>query len=259
VALHRFFLIEPLPAYHAEDSVALPLSSDDLHHAAAVLRLAPGDEIVVVAPDRTARVARLSRVETELLEGVLGLPLPAVFSPRVTLIQGLAKGTKLDLVVEKVTEIGVEAVVPVVFARSVVKLDAERGAKRGDRLRRVAAAAAKQAQRDFVPAVLDPMSFSELGAYLERFDVVLVAWEDADEAPGIGDALTAASSRSDARIAIVVGPEGGLTQAEVTELHALGAITVGLGHTILRTETAGILSAALCVYETGGLGGRVRD
>jgi len=259
VSFHRFFLIAPLPAFDAEETVALPLSADDLHHAVSVLRLAPGDEIVVVGVDRTARTARLTRVETDLLEGALGEPMAPVFSPRVTLIQGLAKGDKLDLVVEKVTEIGVEAVMPVAFARSVVKLDSERGAKRGDRLRRVAAAAAKQAQRDFVPAVFDPLSFGELDAHLDRFDVVLVAWEDAGAAPGIGAALAAANAGHDSRIAIIVGPEGGLTEAEVASLRLRGAILVGLGDTVLRTETAGILSAALCVYESGGLGGRVRD
>lgn len=259
MSLHRFFLTGPLPVHDAEEPVALPLSAGDLHHAVAVLRLAAADEIIAVAPDHAARVVRLTSVATDGLEGIAGPRLPVSFHPRVTLVQGLAKGDKLDLVVEKVTEIGVEAVVPVAFSRSVVKLDAERAAKRGDRLRRIAAAAAKQAQRDFVPAVLDPLTPSELAAYLEAFDVVLVAWEDAAGAPGIGEALAAAANVRDARIAIVVGPEGGLTADEVESLRAQGAVPVSLGPTILRTETAGILSAALCVYESGGLGGRVRD
>jgi len=237
----------------------LPLSAGDIHHAVSVLRLAPGDELVAVAPDRAARIVRLTSVAADGLEGVAGPDLPRSFTPRVTLVQGLAKGDKLDLVVEKVTEIGIEAVVPVAFARSVVKLDPQRAAKRGDRLRRVAAAAAKQAQRDFVPAVLDPLTFADLPAYLASFDVVLVAWEDADGSPGIGTALTAAGVTHDARIAIVVGPEGGLATREVETLRAQGAVLVSLGPTILRTETAGILSAALCVYESGGLGGRVGD
>ena len=262
MSLHRFFLTGPLPAHDVQEPAVLPLSTGDLHHAVSVLRLAPDDEIVAVAPDHDARVVRLTSVTADALEGVAGSPLPKSFNPRVTLVQGLAKGDKLDLVVEKVTEIGIEAVVPVAFARSVVKLDPERAAKRGDRLRRVAAAAAKQAQRDFVPAVLDPLTFAELSAYLVGFDVILVAWEDADAAPGIGEALTAAGitrDDRDARIAIVVGPEGGLAAREVETLRAQGAVIVSLGPTILRTETAGILSAALCVYESGGLGGRVGD
>lgn len=259
MSLHRFFIDEPLAASSADEPVALPLAPGDLHHVSAVLRLRAGDEIVVVAPDRVPRVVRITHLGEQ---GVLGFELealPVTVEPRVTLIQGLAKGDKLDLVVEKVTEIGIEAVVPVAFARSVVRLDAERGAKRGERLRRVAAAAAKQAQRSYVPSVSDPVSPPELAVLLGGYDIVLVAWEEALDAPGIGTALRDAGAHAGSRIAIVIGPEGGLTAAEVSSLTNGGAIVVSLGPSVLRTETAGILSAALCVYESGGLGGRVSD
>lgn len=260
MSLHRFFLTHELAATAAEVPVGLPLSADDLHHALAVLRLGVDDEIVAVGADSRAWVVRITRADPAGLEGIACRQLPSVRTSRVTLVQGLAKGDKLDLVVEKVTEIGVEAVLPVAFARSVVKLDAARAAKRGERLRRVALAAAKQSQRTCVPTVHDPITASGLPGHLAVFDLVLVAWEDASgDAPGIGDALAAADAPRDARIAIVVGPEGGLTTAEVDALVSAGAITVSLGATVLRTETAGILSAALCVYETGGLGGRLGD
>lgn len=259
MSLHRFFIPEPLAASTLDDPMPVPLTPDDLHHVGAVLRLRAGDEIVVVAPDRVPRIVRITQLGEH---GVLGFELetlPATVEPRVTLVQGLAKGDKLDLVVEKVTEIGIEAVVPVAFARSVVKLDAERGAKRGERLRRVAQAAAKQAQRSYVPSVSDPVAPTELAGILGSYDIVLVAWEEALDAPGIGAALRQAGAHADSRIAIVIGPEGGLTTAEVGSLTHDGAIVVSLGPNVLRTETAGILSAALCVYESGGLGGRVSD
>lgn len=259
MSLHRFFIAEPLSPSTADEPVALPLTPGDLHHVSAVLRLRAGDEIVVVAPDRVPRVVRLTQLGEQGAFGFQLEVLPVAVEPRVTLVQGLAKGDKLDLVVEKVTEIGIEAVVPVAFARSVVKLDAERGAKRGERLRRVAVAAAKQAQRSYVPSVSDPVSPVELALLLDEFDVVLVAWEEALDAPGIGTALRAAGAQPESRIAIVIGPEGGLTHAEVAALTHKGAIVVSLGSSVLRTETAGILSAALCVYESGGLGGRVSD
>ncbi|MDO9108581.1 MAG: RsmE family RNA methyltransferase [Coriobacteriia bacterium] len=259
MSLHRFFLSEALPPDSSKHAVRLPLSAADVHHCRTVLRLRPDARIVVVAPDRTSSVVCITQLGAESVMGIVTEALPAVFAPRVTLIQGLAKGDKLDLIVEKVTEIGVEAVVPVSFARSVVKLDAERSLKRGERLRRVAMSAAKQSQRSFVPTISDPVAVAALPELLAWFDVVLVAWEEDRDASGIGAALTAGAATSESRIAIVVGPEGGLTQAEVDSLCANGALRVSLGSTVLRTETAGILSAALCVYECGGLGGRVRD
>lgn len=259
MSLHRFFLSESLPSDASAQPVLLPLSAADVHHCATVLRLRPDARIIVVGPDRSSFVVSITQLGAESVSGIVTETLPALFAPRVTLVQGLAKGDKLDLVVEKVTEIGVEAVIPVSFARSVVKLDALRAQKRGERLRRVAASAAKQSQRSFVPTINDPVAPSALPELLAAFDVVLVAWEEDRDAPGIGACLTAAGATSESRIAVVVGPEGGLTEAEIDSLCARGALRVSLGSTVLRTETAGILSAALCVYECGGLGGRVRD
>lgn len=231
----------------------LPLSAADVHHARDVARLGVDEKIAIVEPDRSAWIVRI----TALGDDIWGLPvgeLPAPAEPHVTLIQGLAKGDKLDLIVEKTVELGIESVVPVAFERSIVRLDDDRAAKRGERLRRVAAAAAKQAQRTYVPLVSDPQPASLLLPVLADFDFVLVAWEDADGAPGIGGALAAAHASRDSRVAIVVGPEGGLSEPEVAALIGAGAHVVSLGEFVLRTETAGIVASALCIYELGGLG-----
>lgn len=233
--------------------MVLPLIAADVHHARDVARLGVDEQIAVVEPDRSAWVVRI----TALGEAIEGLPvgeLPAPAEPHVTLIQGLAKGDKLDLIVEKTVELGIEAVVPIAFERSIVRLDGDRAQKRGERLRRVAGAAAKQAQRTYVPAILDPQPALLLLRVLADFDVVLVAWEDADDAPGIGEALTTARASRDSRVAIVVGPEGGLSEPEVAALTGAGAYAVSLGEFVLRTETAGIVASALCIYELGGLG-----
>lgn len=236
----------------------MPLSAADLHHARDVARLSAGEEIVVVEPDRTAWVVRIEDIGPDGVLGTQSDELPAVCEPHVTLVQGLAKGDKLDLVVEKAVEAGVEAVIPIAFERSIVRLDGDRASARGDRLRRVATAAAKQAQRAFVPSVADPQPASALLGLLARFDVVLVAWEDAVGAPGIGEVLAAEGASGESSVAIVVGPEGGLTASEVAALLGAGAHEVSLGAFVLRTETAGILAAALCLYELGGLGGATR-
>ncbi len=256
---HRFFLTEALPT--GPGPVELPLSSADVHHVTRALRLGPGDEVVVVEPDGAAWLARLTSTDhgscvVEVVEALAGAGPVA----HVTLIAGVAKSDKTDLAIEKAVEVGVSRVVPVLTERSVVRLTAEKAAARGERWRRVALAAAKQSQRATVPPVSDPVPLAAIIEDLDAtYDIIVVAWEEgADTAPGIGEALDEAGATSSSRVAVVVGPEGGLTAAEVYDLERAGARTVSLGPTVLRAETAGIVAVALVAYELGGLGGRRR-
>lgn len=237
----------------------MPLSARDVHHATSVLRLSEGAEMVLVEPAGPAWKVRLTGIGAN---GIFAEPverLPEAPPCRVTLVQGVAKGGKMDLVVEKATELNIEAVMPVFTERSVVRLDTEKVPVRGDRWRRVALAAAKQSQRTSVPIVTDPLSFADARGRLSEFDTVLVVWEGASATgPGIGQALDESRVTVESRVAVVVGPEGGLTAEEVYELEASGARAVTLGETVLRSETAGIVAAALCAYELGALGGRPR-
>jgi 16S rRNA (uracil1498-N3)-methyltransferase len=158
-------------------------------------------------------------------------------------------------VVRQVTELGVSRVVPFAAERSVVKLDAARAAARADRWRRIAAEAAQQSQRVDVPEIHDLVPAMRLADVLAD-SVVLVCWEDAPDAEGIGDALARIAPEPERDVAVVVGPEGGLTANEVALLASAGAVTVSLGSTVLRTETAGVVAVALAMYARGGLGAR---
>jgi 16S rRNA (uracil1498-N3)-methyltransferase len=252
VSLHRFFVPDPI------GEGALTLTGPDLHHLRDVLRLQPGEEVAVADGAGGQAVARIVAVTAqEAVLEVVRLLEPARL-PAVTLVQGLSRGPKMDLVVEKATEIGVSRIVPVAMRRSVVRLDGADATKRAERWRRIAEAAAKQSQRAAVPAVDEPLPFEALPGVLEAFDVVLVPWEDAAGAPGIGDALREAGANAGSAVAVVVGPEGGMEAGEVESLALAGAVTVSLGSTILRTETAALVAVALAAYELGGLGGRGR-
>ncbi len=256
---HRFFLTDGTVGSTDMGPFALPLDEADLHHAIHVLRVRPGEELVVVEHGGDICRVRVERVESDALfvSEVDRSTAPA--EPHVTLVQGLAKGDKMDFVVEKAVEAGVERIFPAAFERSVVKLDADRTASRLERWQRVASAAAKQSGRSRVPHVGPLLDFSGVVEAVSSADVALVAWEEeASAAPGIGTALRDAGATQDSVIVVIVGPEGGITHEEASRLIAAGAVVVSLGANMIRTETAGILSVALCVYESGGLGGRSR-
>lgn len=255
MALHRFFAEEVAETDgRSAPAGAVPLSPADIHHLRDVLRLTPGDEIIVVSGG-VASLVRLTDVGDEVFgERISEVPAPRL--PRVTLVQGLAKGEKMDDIVRQVTEIGARRIIPFAAERSVVKLDAKKAAARVERWRRVAAGAAKQSQRVDVPTVCSLAEVAELPALLTG-STLLVCWEDATDAPGIGAALKSAIRDDDRDVAVVVGPEGGLTADEVAQLVDAGAMTVSLGATVLRTETAGVVATALAVFSLGGLGGSV--
>jgi 16S rRNA (uracil1498-N3)-methyltransferase len=251
MSAHRFFLTGPLTGRRA---CTLPLSEADVHHAVDVLRLRVGELVDVVTPDGRVWRVEVTEVARRGVEAVPLEELPAAFVPRVTLFQGVAKGDKMDDIVRQAVEVGAEQIVPVLMARSIVQLDARKRADRGERWRRVALAAAKQAKRTSVPIVSDPVRLRDAIAMLGEYDGAVVLWEESDGV-GIAHAVRACAPSPDSRIAIVVGPEGGLAAEEVAALEAVGARTASLGPTILRTETAAVVGLALAIGALGGLGG----
>lgn len=249
MSLHRFFLTEAIPA-GADAPALLPLAPEDLHHAVAVLRIRAGEQIECVGPDGSVATVRVTEATAAgIAYEVVAHSAAAVRGrPDVVLVQGVAKGEKMDAIVRQAVEVGADEVWPVLTSRSVVKLDERKRVERAERWRRIAKSAAEQAHRDSVPAVSAPMSLAEAGEELRGFDACVVAWED-ERATSLAEALAPWRGRSDARIALVVGPEGGLSEAEVETLREGGAVTATLGRSILRTETAAVVAVALAVHE----------
>lgn len=258
MTLHRFFLEGALPE-DGSCGVELQTSESDRHHMARVLRLGPGDRIIVADPDSREAEATLVSASSERVTADIG---PAIERPRrpcVVLAAGIARRERMEFTIQKATELGVTEIWPLASARCVVRLDEDRAGRRGDRWRRIAEEAAKQSQRSEVPVVREPMSVDALLVEAGRFDVVLVPWEEAaSTAVGIGAALDAEDATADASVLVVVGPEGGFETAEVDALQDAGARIVSLGSTVLRTETAAMVAVAITAYELGALGGRGR-
>jgi 16S rRNA (uracil1498-N3)-methyltransferase len=258
VTLHRFFVMGDLPA-SARIGVDLALSEGDAHHLARVLRLTAGDRIVVADPRGAEAEATLVEVSAGRVVADVDAPLARPARPHVVLAPGLSRRERMEITVQKATELGVSEIWPVAAERCVVRLDEDRAGRRAGRWRRIAEEATKQSQRAVVPVVREPITVPGLAEEAGRFDVVLVPWEEAPpDGLGIGAALDAAGATPGSSVLLVIGPEGGFTEAEVAVLEAAGGVAVTLGDTVLRTETAAVVALALVEYELGALGGRAR-
>lgn len=242
----RFFLdLDSLPS-----SRSVTIVGDDAAHIAKALRLQVGDQIEVVIAGQ-AYIAQLVEVAPTFALAQVGEPMVTDSESYLALhlYQALPKGDKLDLVIQKATELGVTSITPVLTERVVVKLKPDAVAKKLPRWQRIALEAAKQSRRQLVPTINPPVSLWELAAVPEQ-QLALVAWEEAD-AP-LRPLLQATRSET---VHVLIGPEGGLTNAEVDFLSLKGWQSITLGPRILRTETAPLVLLAVLQYELGDLGG----
>ncbi|MEO8671294.1 MAG: 16S rRNA (uracil(1498)-N(3))-methyltransferase [Tahibacter sp.] len=229
-------------ALHSGMTITLPEQAGE--HVVRVLRLEPGFSILLFNGDGFDYAAELVSVARRAVSARVGVRhAMAHESPlRVTLVQGIARGDKMDWILQKSTELGVEQVIPVFTDRTEVKLDEERAERRTAHWQQVVIAACEQCGRSRVPRVSAPLRLS--------------AWASAlGESPGQRLALMPEGALRARDIEwhsesawLVVGPEGGLSDKDVAILTQAGFRGLGLGPRILRTETAGI--AALTVLQT---------
>jgi 16S rRNA (uracil1498-N3)-methyltransferase len=243
VHTHRFFLAAPFAGGE------LPLLEADLHHLKDVLRIGPGDEIEAVTPDGGVLTVRLAAVGPGAAVGEVISSAGSPARERLVVCQALSKGRKMDLVVQKATELGAAAIVPFISERSVVRLDPAKAAGRQERWRRVAREAAKQCARADVPHVDVPMDIRALEPRLAS-DSPIVLHEKASV-----PLRKVLSKRKHGSLTLVIGPEGGFSDAEVSLFEQWGASVASLGALTLRTETAAIAAMAIAAYELGWLGG----
>ncbi len=255
MSLPHFFLENQVLSLEQEQEFALQVSADDAKHA-KVLRLQPGEHIAVVDASSDYFECEVASFDSGVLRVAIAQRLDAPKRPRVTLVQGLAKGDKMDSIVRHATEVGICAFVPLVCERSVVKLDAKKAAARQARWKAIAKSASMQSGRADIPEVSLPMRVAEAAKVLAGSSAVLVCWEEAPLESTIRCALDQllagrGENPADAHVAIVIGPEGGLAEAEVQAFLSAcpNASAVSLGSSILRTETAGIVAPALVMYE----------
>jgi 16S rRNA (uracil1498-N3)-methyltransferase len=223
---------------------------DDARKLATVLRKRSGDRVQVVDSGGIAYAATLelsgrdvgATLDERLDRGEVETAL------RITIAQAVPKGQKMDLVVEKATELGAHAIVPV---RSARVIGHDTSPAKLERWRRIAKSAAQQSGRVRVPDVADVHDWSALLATFPEYDRVYVPWELAEPSPlrnvlerDVGDARS---------VLVVIGPEGGFAAEEVARAREAGARAISLGRRILRTETAALVVLSVLLYASGEL------
>jgi len=239
------FFVEP--KFIKENRVKI--RGKEARHIATVLRLERGDMINVFDGTGREYAVLIESSSTSTVEGrVIQEKWPErESSVEITLFQGLPKSSKMDLIVEKCTELGVVRIVPVITSRTVPELDPDKMEERRSRWERIAREASKQSGRVRVPEIGSVISFREAFTKTE-LDLKLIPWEN--ERVSLRTALKRCQvTVYPCRVGIFVGPEGGFTPEEIGYARRNGAIPVSLGPRILRTETAGIVASAIVLYE----------
>ena len=233
-------------------------------HLGRVLRLKPGDTVIAADGAGHDFTVRLEDVGETVTGSVLGVATRDAESPlRITLVQSVPKGDKMEAIVRAATELGVGRVVPVTSERTIVRLEPGRWRERARRWQRVAKEAAKQCGRAVVPPVDVPRPLAEFLALDEPAELRLCLWEGAAaQGQGGGQALPFGTTLTQslpptlpvgARVHLLIGPEGGLSRQEVERGRAAGWRVIGVGPRILRTETAGPAIIAVLQSKFGDL------
>lgn len=225
---------------------------EDVNHIKNVLRLQPNENIQVCNIDEEKTYVtkiietQQNSIVTEILEEYTYTTESNI---SLHIFQGLPKQEKMEQIIQKATEIGVNDITPVKMDRCVVKLDEKSASKKIERWQKIAEVAAKQSKRDKIPTIHSCISLKNIYEIVKNYDIVIIAYEE-EKQLSIKQVLKEVKANGVQKIAIIIGPEGGITKEEINFLNTLpNAKTVTLGKRILRTETAPLVLVSCIMYE----------
>ena len=240
--MHRFYSDPDC----SSDETAL-LTPEDAHHALDVLRLHEGSNVELIdRGNRFSAVIESAENKNVLLRKISPLPSTETHVS-FSLFQGIPKGDKMDLIVQKAVELGVVRIIPVKMSRCVIHLDDKDAIRKRDRWQKIAREAGKQCGRCIVPEVFHPVPLHNLDTFRDLIQKLVVPWESADRYGPLAFVRDHPDIQS---LGIIIGPEGGIGSDEMEYLSTLSATPLTLGRRILRTETAGLaaISAFSALY-----------
>ena len=242
--MNRFFTD---PSNIGDKSIKIT-DKQDIQHISKVLRLREGDKIEVSDSEKWEYEAEITFIDKDCVEALILDKQKFTNEPftKVTLFQGVPKQGKMELIIQKNVELGINEIVPVFTDRCVVT-DNGKFSKKIERWQKVSDEAVKQCKRGIIPRVGDDISFKEMLDLLGGFDLVLFPYENEDDR-SIKDALRGLTEKPE-HVAVIIGPEGGFSDKEAETLKAMNTECVTLGKTTLRTETAGMAAVSMIMYE----------
>lgn len=222
------------------------INGSDYNHIRNVLRMNTGDTFLVSENSKSC-LCSLENFEGDSVtariieENYQDTSLPC----KIYLFQGLPKSDKMELIIQKTVELGVEKIIPVEMNRCVVKLDDKKKKSKVARWQSISESAAKQSKRTAIPCVGDVISYKQALSEATELDHIIVPYENKDGMNATKDALS--KIKSGDTIGIFIGPEGGFEESEIEKAIEAGGKTISLGKRILRTETAAVTSVAMCM------------
>lgn len=242
--MQHFFVI---PDQVQEDKIYI--EGSDVNHIKNVLRMRVGEEVTINDGNNQSYLCKIRTFEDEqvVLDIIESKTTDSELPSKIYLFQGLPKQDKMELIVQKAVELGAYQVIPVATKRAVVKLDEKKAAKKVTRWQQIAESAAKQAGRGYIPEVHEVMNYREALEYAKSLDVVLIPYELAEGMCETKEIL--ASIKKGDSIGVFIGPEGGFEREEVEKAIEMGAKVITLGKRILRTETAGLTTLSVLMFQ----------
>lgn len=245
--MHNFFIDK------SQINKNVVIKGTDVNHIKNVLRLQPSDKICVHIKNSSDKyiceITELRELEVlcNIIEKITENKESDIY---INIVQALPKSDKMELIIQKCTELGVREFTPLSLKRCIVKINPKDEQKKIIRWQSIAEVAAKQCSRDIIPKVNNIKSINDLPELLKDYDLVIIAYENENL-----NTLKKAIIPEAKKIAIIIGPEGGIEEGEIEILKEYGYSSVTIGKRILRTETVAIVLSSIILYTLGDLGG----
>lgn len=225
---------------------------EDVNHIKNVLRLNIGEKIQICNEENSKNyICEITEITSKLVKCKILEEIKATAERNVELhiFQGLPKADKMELIIQKGTELGVSEFIPVNFKRCIVKISSKDEKKKIDRWNKISKVAAKQSKRDIVPKVRNIENIKNICNEIAEYDIVLLAYELEENNYIKNELLKLKNTKEKYKIAVIIGPEGGIDEEEVEALKNAGAKLISLGKRILRTETVALQVSSIIMYE----------
>lgn len=230
------------------------INNEDVKHIKNVLRMKKDDEIQICNVENSKNyICIIENIEDKQVMCKIKEEIEDNTEPEVEIhiLQGLPKAEKMEYIIQKTVEIGVKEITPIEMERSIVRLDEKDKIKKVQRWQKISEVAAKQSGRNCIPKINNVINIKKIYENLEKYDIIIVAYEN-EKNNTLKNELKRIPKKSGMKVAVLIGPEGGISDKEIEQLKQTKSKIVTLGNRILRTETVALVVSSIIIYELEG-------